>query len=95
MKYNKFYHIKYKKFNDIVNNNFHKNNNEQRLLLGSGPIGNSLLNQNSKPKLTLDQCFESYLKPEYFSGNNKQHCNKCHTLTEAYYTTYIIHQVIF
>ena len=75
--------------NDINNNNFHKNNNEQRLLLGSGPIGKSLLYPNSKPKLTLDQCFESYLKPEYFFGSNKQHCNKCHTLTEAYYTTYI------
>ena len=77
--------------NFLNNNNFYqKNSYNQRLLLGSGPNGHSLsLYTKSKPKVTLDQCFESYLKPELLSGDNKHHCNKCHNLADAYYTTQI------
>ena len=70
-----------------------KDNNYHYLrpyFLGSGPNDNSLAS-NKKPKLkvTLDQCFQSYLKPELLSGDNQQYCNKCHRLNNAYYTNSI------
>ena len=47
-------------------------------------------NRNNRgPKITLDQCFESYLKPDYLTGDNKQYCNKCGVLSDAFYSTYI------
>ena len=65
-----------------------------RLLNGKGGYGpyDMLIHQkkeNKGPKLTLDQCFESYLKPDFLTGDNKQYCNRCHVLSDAYYTTHI------
>ena len=88
--------------NDIFNQNFFNNNfnsnqncnypknDLNRFLLGSGPNDHSLsLNNNNKPKVTLNQCFESYLKPEKLCGDNQQYCNNCRGLNESYYTTSI------
>ena len=64
--------------------------NNYPLLLGSGPHLNSYNSYHkNKPKLTLDQCFNSYIKSEYLSGDNKQYCNKCHKLNDCLYTTSI------
>jgi hypothetical protein len=82
------------------NNNYHfdnyrrNNNNQYPGLFGSGGRGPSdtLIygNRNNRgPKITLDQCFESYLKPDYLTGDNKQYCNKCGVLSDAFYSTYI------
>ena len=82
------------------NNNYHfdnyrrNNNNQYPGLFGSGGRGPSdtliygnIINRG--PKITLDQCFESYLKPDYLTGDNKQYCNKCGVLSDAFYSTYI------
>ena len=91
--------------NNFMNNNFYgqRNNYHNRsnsgspiLLLGSGGGGpyDTLLygNKSNKiqgPKITLDQCFESFLKPDYLTGDNKQFCNKCRVLSDALYSTNI------
>jgi hypothetical protein len=78
------------------NNNFYNPNGAipVRLLNGKGGYGpyDTLIKQkqdNRGPKITLDQCFESYLKPDFLTGNNKQYCNQCHVLSDSYYTTHI------
>ena len=75
--------------NPNQNQNSRKNTNPY--LLGSGPNDDSLAlyNNKPKPKVTLDQCFESYLNPEYLSGSNQQHCNICGRLNDSIYTTSI------
>ena len=79
-------------------NNYHNRSNSGSpiLLLGSGGGGpyDTLLygNKSNKiqgPKITLDQCFESFLKPDYLTGDNKQFCNKCRVLSDALYSTNI------
>ena len=88
--------------NNNYNNNFHFSNNQNnnfnnydrnapvRLLLGKGGTGPyDGKNINKGPKLTLDQCFESYLKPDYLTGDNKQYCNKCGVLSNSIYSTFI------
>ena len=58
---------------------------------GYGPY-DTLIQQkkvNRGPKLTLDQLFDSYLKPDFLTGDNKQYCNRCHVLSDSYYTTHI------
>ena len=81
--------------NDFFNMR-NSNNNNQFNLLGSGGGGpyDNYLNENKTkqkevPKITLDQCFESYLQPENMTGDNKQFCNKCGTLSDSVYSTYI------
>ena len=78
------------------NNNFYNPNGEipVRLLNGKGGYGpyDILIKRkqvNKGPKITLDQCFQSYLKPDFLTGNNKQYCNRCHVLSDSYYTTHI------
>ena len=78
--------------NIFNNNNFYNNNfyNRNGFLLGSVPNDHALsLYRRPKPKVTLDQCFQSYLKPEKLSGNNQQFCNKCRRLNDADYFTSI------
>ena len=77
-------------------NNFFNPNGETpvRLLNGKGgygPYGTIVQgrNVNKGPKITLDQCFESYLKPDFMTGDNKQYCNNCHILTNSIYSTFI------
>ena len=86
---------------DIIYNNIfsygNKNDNKynNRYLLGSGPPkGNFPMNyktqiQSNKPKLSLYQCFESFSKPEIFSGDNQQYCNSCNQMSNATYITSI------
>ena len=78
------------------NNNFYNPNGEipVRLLNGKGGYGpyDTLIKRkqvNKGPKITLVQCFQSYLKPDFLTGNNKQYCNRCHVLSDSYYTTHI------
>ena len=78
------------------NNMFYnrKMENPYRLLNGSGGGGpfDTILYGNKKnkgPKITLDQCFTSFLKPDYLTGENKQYCNRCKTLSDALYSTSI------
>ena len=83
--------------NNNFNNNFYNPNSNipVRLLNGKGGYGpyDSLIQQkkvnNNGPKITLSQCFESYLKPDFLTGDNKQYCNRCHVLSDSYYTTHI------
>ena len=86
-------------FSNHQNNNFNNydrndRNAPVRLMLGKGGTGpydglNYGKNINKGPKLTLDQCFESYLKPDYLTGDNKQYCNKCGVLSDSIYSTFI------
>ena len=83
-------------FSNNQNNNFNNydRNAPVRLMLGKGGTGpydglNYGKNVNRGPKLTLDQCFESYLKPDYLTGDNKQYCNKCGVLSDSIYSTFI------
>ena len=78
--------------NIFNNNNYYYNNfyNRNGSLFGSGPNDHSLsLYRRPKPKVTLEQCFQSYLKPDRLSGDNQQFCNKCHRLNDADYFTSI------
>ena len=79
-------------------NNYHNrvNYGQPYKLLGSGGGGpfdtyiyGNKSNKSKGPKLTLDQCFESFLKPDYLTGDNQQYCNKCHVLSDAIYTNYL------
>ena len=79
-----------------INNNFFNNYNNynniksNKLLLGSGPNNNSLSSyKKQKPRLNLYQCFDSSLKPELLTGDNKNYCNRCKKLVDAYYTSNI------
>ena len=56
---------------------------------GTGPYDSYFYGNktNKGPKITLDQCFESYLLPELMTGENKQYCNKCGILSDAVYST--------
>ena len=78
---------------NINNNQNQKNNysnNNYPFFLGSGPNDYSLSNnKKTKPKITLAQCFESYLQPEFLTRDNKQYCNKCHQLRDSFYYTSI------
>ena len=60
---------------------------------GGGPFDNNIYgnkqNKSKGPKITLDQCFESYLKPDHLTGDNKQYCNKCYKLCDSIYSTHI------
>ena len=86
------YHFFDRQNNFNNNNYFYKKNSggAVRLLGSGGPYDNfSYGNINSGPKITLDQCFEEFVQPEYFTGENKQHCNKCGVLSDSIYSTYI------
>jgi len=84
---------------NIYNNIFFSGKNDNkynnRNLLGSGPPkGNYSMKFNTqiisnKPRVSLDQCFESFSKPEIFSGENQQYCNNCKQMSNATYITSI------
>ncbi len=82
-------------YNNYNNNFYNPNGNVPvRLMNGKGGYGpyDTLIQQkkvNRGPKLTLDQLFDSYLKPDFLTGDNKQYCNRCHVLSDSYYTTHI------
>ena len=50
-------------------------------------------NQNNinlkKDMVSLDDCFIYYQRPELFTGENKNFCNKCNTLYDSNYTSLI------
>ena len=84
-------------FNNF-NNRMNRNNLGGPVILkgSGGPYDLSIISPNSNfnnivkgPKITLEQCFESFILPEYFTGENKQHCNKCGFLTDSLYSTLI------
>ena len=85
----------YNNYNNYNNNFYNPNSNVPvPLMKGKGGYGpyDTLIHQkkvNSGPKLTLDQLFDSYLKPDFLTGDNKQYCNRCHVLSDSYYTTHI------
>ena len=81
--------------NDFFNRRSNNNYNQFNLLGsgGGGPYDNYFyINQTNikkGPKITLDQCFESYLLSEFMAGDNKQFCNKCGVLSNSIYSTHI------
>ena len=58
-----------------INKSFFNQNNYYniRQMLGSGPNGNKSLSlsKKQKPRLTLFQCFDSYIKPDLLTGSNQ------------------------
>ena len=91
------YHTNSNKLSYQKNDFFNRRNNNNQFNLwgsgGGGPYDNYLYgnqtNTKKGPKITLDQCFESYLLSEFMTGDNKQFCNKCGVLSNSIYSTHI------